>query len=334
MLLCRAFFNTPRRKSSNVPTSSRGLNLSRLKSGVFSVDESLAKVSANGFADPGGDRVPGLFTGGLIGAGPAERLGIAWMLTLRAVCIGAYDAAMPNPPPPCPWTLFATSPSSCSSYIVSTAVASLWKLEYSVRGMGGLVGGEMCVSPKEWELSTNCRPGRAGVLPALSDRSDVSFMRGRRSAITPRKGEGFAVSLSSEMAVQPPLLIVLSQTAPQQGCVVFGILLPYSCATYGSYLAQDACDAVVDDDRVDFMGHGREQQHGFSGSGVRTRGTSFSRRAGAVLRWDRRGSAHAVCCAPWTPQAEQTRPIIDPDGKECPISLGALLVAVPDQWKR
>jgi hypothetical protein len=73
------------------------------------------------------------------------------------------------------------------------------------------------------------------------------------------------------MAVQPPLLIVLSQTAPQQGCVVFGILLPYSCATYGSYLAQDACDAVVDDDRVDFMGHAREQQHGFSGSGVHTR---------------------------------------------------------------
>jgi hypothetical protein len=69
----------------------------------------------------------------------------------------------------------------------STAVASLWSLEKPGREIGGLVGGGMCVNPWDLGLSVNCK---AGVLPALSDMSDVSWMSGRRSAIASDIGEG------------------------------------------------------------------------------------------------------------------------------------------------
>jgi hypothetical protein len=189
----RAFFSTPRRKSSNVPTSSLGLNLSRLKSGVFSFEESLGKLSAKGFAEVGGESVPGDLTGGLLGPGPTARRGIACMLTLLAVCVfGTLDAAMPNPLALCSPKGFATSPGSSSSCIVlgvvrSTAVASLCSLEKPGREAGGLVGGEMWVNPREWELSVKRRLGNAGVLPALSEMSDVSWISGRRSAIAPQR---------------------------------------------------------------------------------------------------------------------------------------------------
>lgn len=112
------------------------------------------------------------------------------MLTLLAVCAVAIDPN-PNPLPLCPWKLSEMSSSAPSSFMVlgvfrSTAVASLWSREKPGRDAGGLVGGEICVKPKEW--SENCWPGSAGVLPALSEKSDVSRMSGRRSAIEPTQG--------------------------------------------------------------------------------------------------------------------------------------------------
>jgi hypothetical protein len=196
-----AFLSTPRRKSSKVPTSSLGLNRSRRKSGVFSVDVSLGKLSENGLAEPGGDSTPGLLMGGLFGPGPMPRRGMACMLTRLAVCAVAPVVAMPSPLPSCVWKVCATSPSSSPSSMVlgvflSTAVVSLWSLEKPGRKAGGLVGGEMWVNPTEWALSGNCKEGNAGVLPALSDRSDVSIS-GRRSAIAPRKGKGPNIARSA-----------------------------------------------------------------------------------------------------------------------------------------
>jgi hypothetical protein len=106
------------------------------------------------------------------------------MLTLLAVAI---CGTMPSPFPLCSGKLSDTSPPSSSmglgASFRSTAVASLCSLEKPGREMGGLCGGGMCVNPVEWELSVKCRPGNAGVLPVLSERSEVSWMSGRRSAI-------------------------------------------------------------------------------------------------------------------------------------------------------
>jgi hypothetical protein len=111
------------------------------------------------------------------------------MLTRRAVCTGAPVVSMPSPLPLRPLKVAATWPSSSSSCMVlgvfrSTAVVSLWSLEKPGREAGGLVGGEMWVNPRDRESSAKCRPGHAGVLPALSEMSDVN---GRRSAIVPRR---------------------------------------------------------------------------------------------------------------------------------------------------
>jgi hypothetical protein len=135
--------------------------------------------------------VPGLLTCGLFGPGPTALRGIACMLTLLAVCAGVPPVAMPSPLPLRPRKVFATSPSSSSSCIVlgvflSTAVVSLWSLEKPGREAGGLVGGEICEIPAEWELSVKCKPGNAGVLAVLSEMSDVSWISGRRSDIAPR----------------------------------------------------------------------------------------------------------------------------------------------------
>jgi len=146
LVLWRAFFSTPRRKSSYEPTSSLGLYRSRRRSGVFSVDESLGNVSVKGVEDPGGERVLGLLMGGLLGPGPAALCGTAWMLTLRAVAI---VGPMPSPFPLWPRKLSGTSPSSCmmlGALCRSTAVASLWSLEKPGREIGGLVGGGMWVN--------------------------------------------------------------------------------------------------------------------------------------------------------------------------------------------
>jgi hypothetical protein len=178
-VLCLAFFKTPRRKSSNVPTSSPGLNLSRLKSGVFSADESLENESAKGFDDPGGDRISGLLIDACELLRPA-RCDTAWMLTLLAVCAVATDALMPNPLPRRLWKLSASSSPSLSymglgALLRSIVVALPERLEELGRVAGGLVGGEMCVNPGRWVLPVKWRPG---VLAALSGISDVSWMSG------------------------------------------------------------------------------------------------------------------------------------------------------------
>jgi hypothetical protein len=192
VVLCLAFFKTPCRKSSKVPTSSPGLNLSRLKSGVFSADESLGKESAKGFDDPGGDRMSGLLIDACELLMPA-RCGTAWMLTLLAVCTVASDVLMPNPLPRRLWKRSATSSSSSPSCIGlgallrPTVVASPERLEELGRAAGGLVGGEICVNPGRWVLPVKWMPG---VLVALSGISDVSWMSGCWSAmIAPKQGK-------------------------------------------------------------------------------------------------------------------------------------------------
>jgi hypothetical protein len=139
------------------------------------------------------------------------------MLTLLAVCAVAIDPN-PSPSPLCPWKpseISSSAPSSCMvlGVLRSTAVASLWSREKPGREAGGLVGGAICVKPKEW--SENCWPGSAGVLPALSEKSDVSRMSGR-SAIEPTQGGNPCCSSSClKIGFQPSLGIAVSRN----GCV-------------------------------------------------------------------------------------------------------------------
>lgn len=107
------------------------------------------------------------------------------MLTLLLEPIGGglcpYCPPMPSPLPLCLRKLSATCASSSSSCI--TGVESLCSRWNPGRDAGGLAGGAMCPIPGAWGLFAKARPGNAGVLPVLSERSDVSWMSGRRSAI-------------------------------------------------------------------------------------------------------------------------------------------------------
>lgn len=159
-----------------------GLNRSLLRSGVESAGL-FGKLPKNGSAEPGGERGPGLFIGGLLGPGPAALRAMGSMLTRLTVCDAAPGAAIPRPLSfPC-WKLCATSssPSSSSCTVLgvfrSTAVESLW-----YRTWLGRTGGRL-VKPREWELFEKLREGNAGVFSELSERSDDSWMSGRRSAM-------------------------------------------------------------------------------------------------------------------------------------------------------
>ena len=73
-----------------------GLNLSRRRSGVDSF-ELLGKPPKYGSAEPGGEKVPEVFVGGLLGPGPTARRGMGCILTRLAVCVVAPDCAIPSP---------------------------------------------------------------------------------------------------------------------------------------------------------------------------------------------------------------------------------------------
>lgn len=92
----------------------------------------------------------------------------------------------------------------------------------------------MWVNPREWELSVKCRPGNAGVLPALSEMSDVSWMSGRRSAIAPRRA-GKPIPLLLPRKEFQPLAITVSPSYSGIAALVFllGCCVGQGCAQIG-----------------------------------------------------------------------------------------------------
>lgn len=146
----------------------------------------------------------GLFSGELFA--PIGIRGIDCIETLFVTAGGDVGLAIPRPPLPLLLNVSEMLSPSASSCTVSGVVASLCSLAYLGRWLGGLEGGETCgggLKTRACEVDVKPSDGSAGVLVAVSDRSEDSLMRGRRSAISRMP------SVSRRLRPQPLLLSAL-----------------------------------------------------------------------------------------------------------------------------